>query len=139
MKRREEVGIWEGKHPWSGKELVEGRDLLPPPGGLWPGRPNAWLGKSPVDELGEKQGCLRFDALWPDLALNVFQRIPVSHKVIEKRRRDRINRCLHELGKTVPMALAKQVGGSSQASGSCLWAKGGDRWDLPGIKLLLNS
>uniref|UniRef100_A0A8C9JHQ6 Helt bHLH transcription factor n=1 Tax=Panthera tigris altaica TaxID=74533 RepID=A0A8C9JHQ6_PANTA len=33
---------------------------------------------------------------------------PVSHKVIEKRRRDRINRCLNELGKTVPMALAKQ-------------------------------
>ncbi|NXV73190.1 HELT protein, partial [Atlantisia rogersi] len=37
-------------------------------------------------------------------------RTPVSHKVIEKRRRDRINRCLTELGKTVPMALAKQVG-----------------------------
>ncbi|XP_044925395.1 hairy and enhancer of split-related protein HELT [Mustela putorius furo] len=37
------------------------------------------------------------------------QRTPVSHKVIEKRRRDRINRCLNELGKTVPMALAKQV------------------------------
>uniref|UniRef100_H2PEV6 Helt bHLH transcription factor n=1 Tax=Pongo abelii TaxID=9601 RepID=H2PEV6_PONAB len=35
-------------------------------------------------------------------------RTPVSHKVIEKRRRDRINRCLNELGKTVPMALAKQ-------------------------------
>lgn len=35
----------------------------------------------------------------------------MSHKVIEKRRRDRINRCLNELGKTVPMALAKQVGG----------------------------
>ncbi|XP_060699295.1 hairy and enhancer of split-related protein helt [Hemiscyllium ocellatum] len=33
---------------------------------------------------------------------------PVSHKVIEKRRRDRINRCLNELGKTIPMALAKQ-------------------------------
>lgn len=29
--------------------------------------------------------------------------------MIEKRRRDRINRCLNELGKTVPMALAKQV------------------------------
>lgn len=29
--------------------------------------------------------------------------------MIEKRRRDRINRCLQELGKTVPMALAKQV------------------------------
>lgn len=43
-----------------------------------------------------------------------FQRTPVSHKVIEKRRRDRINRCLSELGKTVPMALAKQV------SGTCL-------------------
>lgn len=38
-----------------------------------------------------------------------LQRTPVSHKVIEKRRRDRINRCLNELGKTVPMALAKQV------------------------------
>ncbi|KAF7475004.1 Hypothetical predicted protein [Marmota monax] len=36
------------------------------------------------------------------------RRTPVSHKVIEKRRRDRINRCLNELGKTVPMALAKQ-------------------------------
>ncbi|XP_072526906.1 hairy and enhancer of split-related protein helt [Salminus brasiliensis] len=36
------------------------------------------------------------------------KKTPVSHKVIEKRRRDRINRCLHELGKTVPMALAKQ-------------------------------
>ncbi|NWQ63560.1 HELT protein, partial [Neopipo cinnamomea] len=41
-------------------------------------------------------------------------RTPVSHKVIEKRRRDRINRCLTELGKTVPMALAKQVGGGEQ-------------------------
>ncbi|XP_034967634.1 hairy and enhancer of split-related protein HELT [Zootoca vivipara] len=41
----------------------------------------------------------------------IFQRIPVSHKVIEKRRRDRINRCLNELGKTVPMALAKQSSG----------------------------
>ncbi|NXV09094.1 HELT protein, partial [Cettia cetti] len=41
-------------------------------------------------------------------------RTPVSHKVIEKRRRDRINRCLTELGKTVPMALAKQVGGGGQ-------------------------
>ncbi|XP_071071128.1 hairy and enhancer of split-related protein HELT isoform X2 [Dasypus novemcinctus] len=39
------------------------------------------------------------------------QRTPVSHKVIEKRRRDRINRCLNELGKTVPMALAKQSSG----------------------------
>uniref|UniRef100_A0A8D2J994 Hairy and enhancer of split-related protein HELT n=1 Tax=Varanus komodoensis TaxID=61221 RepID=A0A8D2J994_VARKO len=39
------------------------------------------------------------------------KRIPVSHKVIEKRRRDRINRCLNELGKTVPMALAKQSSG----------------------------
>ncbi|KQK77631.1 hairy and enhancer of split-related protein HELT isoform X1 [Amazona aestiva] len=38
-------------------------------------------------------------------------RTPVSHKVIEKRRRDRINRCLTELGKTVPMALAKQSSG----------------------------
>lgn len=37
------------------------------------------------------------------------QKTPISHKVIEKRRRDRINRCLSELGKTVPMALAKQV------------------------------
>nr|XP_014353278.1 PREDICTED: hairy and enhancer of split-related protein HELT isoform X2 [Latimeria chalumnae] len=40
-----------------------------------------------------------------------IQRTPVSHKVIEKRRRDRINRCLNELGKTVPMALAKQSSG----------------------------
>ncbi|OCT99575.1 hairy and enhancer of split-related protein HELT [Xenopus laevis] len=39
------------------------------------------------------------------------RRAPVSHKVIEKRRRDRINRCLSELGKTVPMALAKQNSG----------------------------
>ncbi|XP_075411891.1 hairy and enhancer of split-related protein HELT isoform X2 [Tenrec ecaudatus] len=39
------------------------------------------------------------------------KRAPVSHKVIEKRRRDRINRCLNELGKTVPMALAKQSSG----------------------------
>ncbi|XP_029115016.1 hairy and enhancer of split-related protein helt isoform X1 [Scleropages formosus] len=39
------------------------------------------------------------------------QRTPISHKVIEKRRRDRINRCLNELGKTVPMALAKQNSG----------------------------
>ncbi|XP_014386881.1 PREDICTED: hairy and enhancer of split-related protein HELT [Myotis brandtii] len=38
-------------------------------------------------------------------------RTRVSHKVIEKRRRDRINRCLNELGKTVPMALAKQTSG----------------------------
>lgn len=46
------------------------------------------------------------------LKLSLFlclQRTPISHKVIEKRRRDRINRCLNELGKTVPMALAKQV------------------------------
>ncbi|NXE92979.1 HELT protein, partial [Menura novaehollandiae] len=42
-------------------------------------------------------------------------RTPVSHKVIEKRRRDRINRCLTELGKTVPMALAKQVGGGNSS------------------------
>nr|XP_033806259.1 hairy and enhancer of split-related protein HELT isoform X2 [Geotrypetes seraphini] len=40
-----------------------------------------------------------------------YIRSPVSHKVIEKRRRDRINRCLTELGKTVPMALAKQSSG----------------------------
>uniref|UniRef100_A0A8C4X3T2 Hairy and enhancer of split-related protein HELT n=1 Tax=Erpetoichthys calabaricus TaxID=27687 RepID=A0A8C4X3T2_ERPCA len=39
------------------------------------------------------------------------KKTPVSHKVIEKRRRDRINRCLNELGKTVPMALAKQSSG----------------------------
>ncbi|XP_006630162.1 hairy and enhancer of split-related protein helt [Lepisosteus oculatus] len=39
------------------------------------------------------------------------KKTPVSHKVIEKRRRDRINRCLNELGKTVPMALAKQNSG----------------------------
>lgn len=36
--------------------------------------------------------------------------------MIEKRRRDRINRCLNELGKTVPMALAKQV--TSKAEGT---------------------
>ncbi|KAK5865840.1 hypothetical protein PBY51_020079 [Eleginops maclovinus] len=39
------------------------------------------------------------------------KKTPISHKVIEKRRRDRINRCLNELGKTVPMALAKQNSG----------------------------
>ncbi|KAM7111731.1 hairy and enhancer of split-related protein HELT isoform 1-T1 [Molossus nigricans] len=39
------------------------------------------------------------------------KRTRVSHKVIEKRRRDRINRCLNELGKTVPLALAKQSSG----------------------------
>ncbi|XP_041080032.1 hairy and enhancer of split-related protein helt-like isoform X1 [Polyodon spathula] len=39
------------------------------------------------------------------------KKTPVSHKVIEKRRRDRINRCLNELSKTVPMALAKQSSG----------------------------
>ncbi|XP_069486429.1 hairy and enhancer of split-related protein HELT [Ambystoma mexicanum] len=43
--------------------------------------------------------------------LKEHRRIPVSHKVIEKRRRDRINRCLLELGKAVPMALAKQSSG----------------------------
>lgn len=54
-----------------------------------------------------------FDDSLGNTILNVqnlcSQRTPVSHKVIEKRRRDRINRCLNELGKTVPMALAKQV------------------------------
>lgn len=45
----------------------------------------------------------------------VLQRTPVSHKVIEKRRRDRINRCLAELGRTVPLALAKQVGAGGGA------------------------
>ncbi|KAB1257647.1 Hairy and enhancer of split-related protein HELT [Camelus dromedarius] len=45
------------------------------------------------------------------------KRTPVSHKVIEKRRRDRINRCLNELGKTVPMALAKQIHSSAQFAG----------------------
>ncbi|XP_069090600.1 hairy and enhancer of split-related protein HELT [Pleurodeles waltl] len=43
--------------------------------------------------------------------LKDHRRMPVSHKVIEKRRRDRINRCLLELGKAVPMALAKQSSG----------------------------
>uniref|UniRef100_A0A4W4DUP8 Helt bHLH transcription factor n=1 Tax=Electrophorus electricus TaxID=8005 RepID=A0A4W4DUP8_ELEEL len=43
------------------------------------------------------------------ICIHFLQKTPVSHKVIEKRRRDRINRCLNELGKTVPMALAKQV------------------------------
>lgn len=47
------------------------------------------------------------------------QRTPVSHKVIEKRRRDRINRCLNELGKTVPMALAKQVTWGRPRYGAC--------------------
>ncbi|NXL00504.1 HELT protein, partial [Mesembrinibis cayennensis] len=51
-------------------------------------------------------------------------RTPVSHKVIEKRRRDRINRCLTELGKTVPMALAKQVGGGG---GPCAPLSGAER------------
>ncbi|NXI89713.1 HELT protein, partial [Psophia crepitans] len=51
-------------------------------------------------------------------------RTPVSHKVIEKRRRDRINRCLTELGKTVPMALAKQVG---EGAGPCAPLPGADR------------
>ncbi|XP_041364671.1 hairy/enhancer-of-split related with YRPW motif protein 1-like [Gigantopelta aegis] len=35
----------------------------------------------------------------------------VSHKVIEKRRRDRINNCLTELSQTVPPAFAKQTTG----------------------------
>ncbi|XP_077998988.1 uncharacterized protein LOC144451941 [Glandiceps talaboti] len=34
-----------------------------------------------------------------------------SHKVIEKRRRDRINNCLSELSQTVPTAFAKQTSG----------------------------
>ncbi|CAH1793626.1 unnamed protein product [Owenia fusiformis] len=34
-----------------------------------------------------------------------------SHKVIEKRRRDRINNCLAELSQTVPAAFAKQSSG----------------------------
>ncbi|NP_001161564.1 hey-like transcription factor [Saccoglossus kowalevskii] len=34
-----------------------------------------------------------------------------SHKVIEKRRRDRINNCLSELSQTVPAAFAKQTSG----------------------------
>uniref|UniRef100_A0A2K6FUB9 Helt bHLH transcription factor n=1 Tax=Propithecus coquereli TaxID=379532 RepID=A0A2K6FUB9_PROCO len=52
---------------------------------------------------------------WPHGTLRVKEsrvRTPVSHKVIEKRRRDRINRCLNELGKTVPMALANRVPGA---------------------------
>jgi hypothetical protein len=32
-----------------------------------------------------------------------------SHKVIEKRRRDRINKCLSELSKLIPAAYVKQV------------------------------
>jgi hypothetical protein len=32
-----------------------------------------------------------------------------SHKLIEKRRRDRINNCLAELSQAVPAAFAKQV------------------------------
>ncbi|KAG8592117.1 hypothetical protein GDO81_000414 [Engystomops pustulosus] len=38
------------------------------------------------------------------------QRTPVSHKVIERGKRTN-HRCLSELGKTVPMALAKQNSG----------------------------
>lgn len=55
------------------------------------------------------------DYIWYAKMFSLFclQRTPISHKVIEKRRRDRINRCLNELGKTVPMALAKQVFWSS--------------------------
>ncbi|XP_025115546.1 hairy and enhancer of split-related protein helt-like [Pomacea canaliculata] len=34
-----------------------------------------------------------------------------SHKVIEKRRRDRINNCLSELSQTVPAAFSKQTSG----------------------------
>nr|CDF52136.1 transcription factor [Euperipatoides kanangrensis] len=34
-----------------------------------------------------------------------------SHKIIEKRRRDRINNCLAELSQTVPAAFAKQTSG----------------------------
>ncbi|NXR08515.1 HELT protein, partial [Semnornis frantzii] len=64
-------------------------------------------------------------------------RTPVSHKVIEKRRRDRINRCLTELGKTVPMALAKQVGGGGWAAPASLSAPQG-RGDDP-FPLLLQS
>uniref|UniRef100_A0A8C5V810 Helt bHLH transcription factor n=1 Tax=Microcebus murinus TaxID=30608 RepID=A0A8C5V810_MICMU len=65
---------------------------------------------------------------WPHGTLRVEEsrvRTPVSHKVIEKRRRDRINRCLNELGKTVPMALAKQVTGEplerAQIAGAPCW------------------
>ncbi|KAG8453696.1 hypothetical protein GDO86_000360 [Hymenochirus boettgeri] len=50
-------------------------------------------------------------ALGGTVRIKERRRTPVSHKVIEKRRRDRINRCLSELGKTVPMALAKQNSG----------------------------
>jgi hypothetical protein len=42
----------------------------------------------------------------------------VSHKVIEKRRRDRINICLSELSQTVPTAFSKHAStnqGVSQA------------------------
>ncbi|XP_063281870.1 hairy and enhancer of split-related protein HELT [Pelobates fuscus] len=53
------------------------------------------MGKTGVLDKGEQRA-------------RIWKRAPVSHKVIEKRRRDRINRCLSELGKTVPMALAKQ-------------------------------
>lgn len=34
-----------------------------------------------------------------------------SHKIIEKRRRDRINSCLSELSQTVPAAFSKQTSG----------------------------
>jgi hypothetical protein len=42
----------------------------------------------------------------------------MSHKVIEKRRRDRINICLSELSQTVPTAFSKHAStnqGVSQA------------------------
>uniref|UniRef100_H0XEA8 Helt bHLH transcription factor n=1 Tax=Otolemur garnettii TaxID=30611 RepID=H0XEA8_OTOGA len=68
-----------------------------------------------VIEASDSSSCRlarRMAGKWPHGTLSAQKsqvRTPVSHKVIEKRRRDRINRCLNELGKTVPMALAKQV------------------------------
>ncbi|KAL8619213.1 hypothetical protein ACOMHN_049995 [Nucella lapillus] len=45
------------------------------------------------------------------VADNVTAHEQTSHKVIEKRRRDRINNCLFELSQTVPAAFSKQTSG----------------------------
>ncbi|XP_007232863.3 hairy and enhancer of split-related protein helt [Astyanax mexicanus] len=63
---------------------------------------------SKLDHVNLKRFALVHQAMTSKKMMKDGKRTPVSHKVIEKRRRDRINRCLHELGKTVPMALAKQ-------------------------------
>lgn len=51
----------------------------------------------------ERNGTLTFSA-----CLSLAQE-SASHKVIEKRRRDRINKCLGELSKLIPAAYVKQV------------------------------